>query len=196
MTKPLRAVFLDRDGVLVEDEGPLCDPERIRVLQGVADGLKRLKEAGFLLVGVSNQTVVARGLLDEAGVVALQGQIEDQIESLGGPRLDRFYFCPHHPEATVDAYRQRCTCRKPSDGLLRRAQRDDAVDLAASFLVGDRPSDVAAGASAGCQTVWVHTGRHSDAPIVSDLPVDAASADHECAGLAEAVEWILSGDAA
>lgn len=190
-----RAVFLDRDGVLVEDRGPLVDRSQIRVLPGVARALRDLHDAGHRLFVVSNQTVVARGLLDEAEVRALHAEIQRALVVDGAPVLDGFYFCPHHPHADVARYRGTCDCRKPSPGLIAQACAEHGLDATTSVMVGDRPSDIVAGARAGCRTVWVQTGRHVDAPIVVDGGFEAATPDHACADLEAAARWILRGAA-
>jgi len=187
----LRAIFLDRDGVLIEDVDLLDHPARIRILPGVAEALARLKEAGFLLLVVSNQPVVARGLLDEEGVRALQRTVEARLTGLGAPALDGFYFCPHHPRATLPAYRGACECRKPKPGMLLRAAAEHGVDPAMSFMVGDRPTDLHAGARAGCRTIWVQTGRHGDPVIEGAGPLPTLQPDWVCEGLPEAARWIL-----
>jgi D-glycero-D-manno-heptose 1,7-bisphosphate phosphatase len=189
----LKAVFLDRDGVLIEDGGLLVDPAGIRLLPDVPQALVQLKMAGFRLVVVSNQTVVARGLLDEDGVRRIEAAVETQLRDGGGPNLDGFYFCPHHPQADVPAYRRVCACRKPAPGMLLRAAAEQGLELPSCFMVGDRPSDVAAGAKAGCRTVLVQTGRHADRPIAGVSEADLAVApDFVCAGLPEAAAWIVA----
>ncbi|MBL9138286.1 MAG: HAD family hydrolase [Verrucomicrobiales bacterium] len=188
-----RAVFLDRDGILIRDDGVVSRLEGIDVLPGVPSALKRLKEAGLALPVVSNQSVVARGVLTESEVKELQAEVERRILQAGGPALDGFYFCPHHPKGTLEAYRSHCDCRKPGIGLLTRAAGDLGVDLQSSFMVGDRPTDIVAGRRAGCRTVWVQTGQHA-APLIETaepMPADV-QADHVCADLAAAVDWILS----
>jgi D-glycero-D-manno-heptose 1,7-bisphosphate phosphatase len=190
-SRPRRAVFLDRDGVLVEDAGLLTDPADIRILPGVPEALGRLRAAGFLLVVVSNQAVVARGLLDLAAMEALHREVETRLRAAGAPALDGFYYCPHHPHATLAAFRADCPCRKPRPGLLLRAAKDLELDLAGSFMVGDRPTDLLAGIRAGCRTVWVRTGQHLAEPIqTSEKLGDLPRADWECADLAGASEWI------
>ena len=160
-----RAVFLDRDGVLIEDRGPLADPDCIAILPGVPEALARFRRAGYRLLVVSNQTVVSRGLLDERAMFELQGVVEGRIRAAGGPALDGFYPCVHHPSATRPEYRRQCDCRKPAPGLLRRAAEEHGVTLEQSLMVGDRPSDVAAGRAAGCATVQLRTGQHEAPPI-------------------------------
>lgn len=189
-----RGVFLDRDGVLIEDRGLLVSADDIVVADGAPQALRRLKEAGFRLVVVSNQTVVARGLLDVPEVIALEREIERRIEAEGDARLfDGFYFCPHHPKANVMAYRQSCDCRKPAPGLLRDASAALGIDLRASLMVGDRPSDVLAGKRAGCRTIQLMSGRHLDAPIEVDGGFQPVGPDFICASWDEAAEQILGG---
>jgi len=186
------AIFLDRDGVLIEDVHLLTNPRDIRVLEGVPQALRSLKEAGFQLIVISNQTVVARGLITEQEVCTINAEMEHPLEQAGGPRLDGFYFCPHHPNATLPAYRIACECRKPRPGLLLRAAREHNLDLSACFLVGDRITDIIAGARAGCRTVLVQTGKHQEPPIETVEPLDeSVQPDYTCANLSEAARWIL-----
>ena len=171
------AVFLDRDGVLIEDRGLLVDPAGIHILPGVPTALRKLKEAGFFLAVVSNQAVVARGLISPSDLDALNARIRGLLEAAGAPPLDAAYFCPHHPEAALPQYRVICDCRKPRPGSLLRAAREHGLDLPASFMVGDRMTDVAAGAAAGCRTVLVQTGQH-DAPPIVMAPTQGAPCGH------------------
>ena len=187
-----RAVFLDRDGVLVHDDGYLLRENQIRLMDGVAAPLGRLKAAQLLLVVVSNQASVARGLISEREVDRLNEQMADRIEKIGGPRLDASYYCPHHPHADLEEYRAACSCRKPRPGMILRAATEHGLDARASFLVGDRMTDIAAGAAAGCRTVLVTCGRHEAPPIVTVDPIDDCRPDHVCADLQTACDWILS----
>jgi D-glycero-D-manno-heptose 1,7-bisphosphate phosphatase len=192
-TPPIRTAFLDRDGVLVEDIDWLSRPEQIRVLPGVPEALVRLAQAGFQLVVVTNQPIVARGLLSEEQLQSLHLTLAEQLAAAGAPLLTRFYYCPHHPKATLPAYRLDCDCRKPKPGLLLRAARDFSLDLAASFMVGDRMSDIAAGAAAGCRTILVQTGKHLAPPIQTSTPLDPLlQPDWTCADLPAATQWILN----
>ena len=187
------AVFLDRDGVLVEDIGAHADPTRFRLLDDVPDALTRLAAAGYVLVVISNQTVVARGLANESEVDAANAELDRKIVASGGRAPDRHYYCPHHPKATVEAYRVNCDCRKPAPGLLIRAAADLRIRLDASFMIGDRITDVAAGRSVGCRTILVRTGRHDDPPIVTSVPLPSdVAADHVADGLSTAVDWLLT----
>jgi D-glycero-D-manno-heptose 1,7-bisphosphate phosphatase len=186
-----RAVFLDRDGVLVDDQGFLVRAEQINLLEGVPAALRELKAAGMFLVMVSNQAVVARGWITENELIRLNCVVLDRIVSAGGPRLDAVYYCPHHPEATLPEYRVACQCRKPRPGMLVQAAAEHSLDLKASFLVGDRMSDIAAGSAAGCRAVLVTCGRHDAPPIVTVDPPGVCRPDHTCFNLQAAAEWIL-----
>lgn len=174
------AVFLDRDGVLLDDA--------LDVMPGAPEALRALHDAGFALVVVTNQTVVSRGLATEEEVAEVHRRLREQL-----PELDAFYVCPHHPNADVERYRVECDCRKPRPGLLLRAADELDLDLAKSWMVGDRVSDVAAGAAAGCRTILLRTGAHDEPPIVSPDPIDPElRADAECDTLAEAVARIAA----
>jgi len=186
------AVFLDRDGVMVEDCDLITSPEQFSVLPGVPEALARLRGAGFALVVVSNQAVVARGLATEEEVEQLNRHLERMLVRAGAPYLERWYFCPHHPAATLPAYRVDCACRKPRPGMLERAARELDLDLKASFMVGDRWTDVVAGARAGCRTVLLETGRHLAPPIqTSELIEVALRPDAIREGLREAAGWMI-----
>jgi D-glycero-D-manno-heptose 1,7-bisphosphate phosphatase len=186
-----RAVLLDRDGVLVPDDGVLTDPARLTLLPGAAAALARLEAAGWRLAVVTNQPVVARGLIDETGLATVHRRLIELILAEGGPRIDGIYACPHHPEATLPAYRVACDCRKPRPGLLLRAAHDLALDITACWMVGDRPSDIAAGRAAGCRTILVESGRHRDPPIRGSGYEAGTEADHRCRDLSEAAGIIL-----
>jgi D-glycero-D-manno-heptose 1,7-bisphosphate phosphatase len=187
-----RAVFLDRDGVLIEDINLLTRVDQLRLLPGVPAALRALRGARFRLVVVSNQTVVARGLATEQDVFTLNTCLQRLLIQAGGPPLDAWYFCPHHPQATLPAYRLDCDCRKPKPGLLLRAARDCQLKLSASIMVGDRITDIVAGARAGCRTIMVRTGMHAQPPIETSEPLDASvQPDYICPNLAAAVRWIL-----
>ncbi len=187
------AVFFDRDGVLIRDVDLLTDRRDIYVLEKIAETLQKLKGAGFKLLVVTNQTVVARGLASAAEVDALNQEMERQIQQKGGPHFDGIYVCPHHPNATLVEYRKVCECRKPQPGLFFQAAREHEIDLPHSFMVGDRITDIIAGAKAGCRTVLVQTGKHSAAPIETSDPLDlSVQPDYICADLSEAAKWILN----
>ena len=187
-----RAVFLDRDGVIIEDVDLLVDVARLRILTGVPLALLTLHQRGFRLIVISNQTVVARGLATEADVEKINNELNLRLIAASGSGVDQFYICPHHPDATVPTYRVNCDCRKPKPGLILQAAKEHRLDLGASFVVGDRITDIIAGAKAGCRTILVQTGRHAAPPIKTTEPIDPSiKPDHVCADLGTAADWIL-----
>ena len=139
------AVFLDRDGTLIEDVGYPRDPETVRLVDGAPEALAALRRAGFALVVVSNQSGIGRGFVTREEAKAVHERFLRELRARG-VELDDVRYCPHTPE---DA----CTCRKPATGLLLDAARELGLDLARSFMVGDKPDDVEAGRAAGCRTV-------------------------------------------
>jgi D-glycero-D-manno-heptose 1,7-bisphosphate phosphatase len=188
-----RAAFLDRDGVLIADVGLLVDPAEIDVLAGVPEALSALAAAGYALVVVTNQTVVARGLVTEAELERLHAALRERLLACGAPEMDATYVCLHHPNATLAEYRRDCDCRKPKPGLLLRAADELGLDLAASALIGDRQSDVIAGSLAGCATVLVRSGAHAAPAIETTLKLAGAIEPHHvCADFAEAARWIIA----
>jgi D-glycero-D-manno-heptose 1,7-bisphosphate phosphatase len=153
-----RAIFLDRDGTLNEDLGYTHEVARLKMLPGVVAGLTQLAALGFRLVIVTNQSGVARGRFSEEDMrrfnAALCGRLAD-----AGIEIAAVYHSPYHPTEGVGPYRRDSECRKPRPGMFLSAARDLALDLPASFAIGDKISDVAAGRAAGCHTILVQTGR-------------------------------------
>lgn len=187
-----KAIFLDRDGVIVADRDRALVDADLEILPSAATALAVLAQAGWTLVVVTNQPVVARGLIDEAGLAALHRRLAERLVDGGAPQLSHWYACPHHPEATLPAYRQDCACRKPRPGLLHQAAADLGLDLAASWMVGDRLSDVAAGLRAGCRTILVESGKHTEAPIRSaDPPRPQEQPQFRVRDLAEAARILV-----
>jgi D-glycero-D-manno-heptose 1,7-bisphosphate phosphatase len=173
---------LDRDGTLIEEAGYLDRLDRIRFFPYSVDAVRLLERAGFAVVVVTNQSGVARGLFDERFVAAAHDRIAQALAS-GGAAVDAFYYCPHHPDGSVAAYRCACDCRKPKPGLLHRAASDLDLVLDRSFVVGDRAADIEAGLTVGAPGVLVRTGygcghesraRASGAAIVDNL-IDAVA---------------------
>lgn len=136
------AVFLDRDGTIIVDDGYLADPSRVRLVEGAADALRSLAARGALLVVVSNQSGIARGYFERAALDAVHARMTELLEA-EGIRLHASYYCEHGPD-------DGCACRKPLPGMLLRAAEEHDIDLAASVMIGDKPSDVEAGRAAGC----------------------------------------------
>jgi D,D-heptose 1,7-bisphosphate phosphatase len=149
-----KAVFLDRDGTLIEDRHYQFRTNNLQLLEGVTDGLRALKNAGYRLVVITNQSGVARGYYDEAQVQAVHNALQQMLAEQG-VQVDAFYYCPHHVEGQVEAYAVDCDCRKPKPGMLLQAANDQGLDLAQSWMIGDIDDDVKAGQKAGCRTVLI-----------------------------------------
>jgi D-glycero-D-manno-heptose 1,7-bisphosphate phosphatase len=151
-----RAVFLDRDGTLIEDGIYLSDPERVVLLPGTAAALSDLRDAGFMLVVVTNQSGIARGLFSEDDYHAVAQRLDDVLAEAGSP-ADATMYCPHHPD-----FGPACECRKPATGMNRQAAAELGLDLADSYYVGDRVRDVAPARELGGVGVLVRTGYGGD----------------------------------
>ena len=184
-----RAVFIDRDGTLIEEAGYLSSLDRLEFFPYTVDAVRQLNRAGFTLVVITNQAGIARGIVKEDFVTAAHRHISDRMEA-GGARIDAYYHCPHHPDGIVESLRIACECRKPQPGLIRRAAKDLAIDLAGSFTIGDRWHDIQAGRTAGTRTVLVRTGygRREE-----ETPRDRIGADVIADNLAAAAAAILTG---
>jgi D-glycero-D-manno-heptose 1,7-bisphosphate phosphatase len=163
VTTGRRAAFLDRDGVLNEDHGYVWRIEDFHWLPGVIGALQRLQQAGFALVVITNQSGIARGLYGLEELDDLHTHMRQQLQ-LHGVSLAGVYACPHHPEGTRPGYARACDCRKPQPGMILQAARELELDLAASCLFGDKPSDVDAGRAAGVGRCWLLGERQADAP--------------------------------
>ena len=151
------AVFIDRDGTISEEVGYVNHPSRYRVFPYAAEAVKLLNEAGWLAVLVTNQAGVARGYFKEELIGEVHKVLAAEL-GRGGARLDAVYYCPHHPTVGEPPYRFDCDCRKPRPGLIRRAAADLGVELARSWMVGDRYSDTELARNAGVRAAFVLTG--------------------------------------
>lgn len=151
------AVFVDKDGTLVEDVPYSADPARMVAVPEAVEALGALARAGFAVVVVSNQSGVARGLFPESALAGVRARIAELLAA-AGVELAGFYYCPHHPQGRVTRFAMRCPCRKPAPGMLLEAASDLGLDLSASWMVGDILDDVEAGRAAGCRTVLLDRG--------------------------------------
>jgi D-glycero-D-manno-heptose 1,7-bisphosphate phosphatase len=183
-------VFLDRDGTVNEYVGLLSGPEQLKLVPGVTEGLKKLHDAGALLVLTTNQPVVARELVDEEGLAEIHTRLQELLTA-EGVQLDAVYYCPHHPEtghpeAQNPRYRRECECRKPKPGMILEAADHLDIDLSASYAIGDSTRDIAAAEAAGCVPVLVRTGvAGEDGTCPEATPAFVAD------DLAGAAAWIL-----
>jgi D-glycero-D-manno-heptose 1,7-bisphosphate phosphatase len=182
-----RAVFLDRDGTIIEEVGYLDRPERVEFFPWTIDAIRVLNRAGFAVVLVSNQSGIARGFFTEAVVDAVHQRMETMLAA-GGARIDAYYYCPHHPDGKVQALARVCDCRKPARGLVDRAVAQFGIDPARSFVVGDRWLDVGLARAVGASGVLVRTG-YGDSE--ERKPPQGLTADAVVDNLMAASSWIL-----
>ena len=153
------AIFLDRDGVINVDTGYVYLVDDFKFIDGVIDALLQLKQKGYLLVVVTNQSGIARGLFTEEQFMSLTEWMDWSLADRGVD-LDGIYFCPHHPSEGSDQYRKSCTCRKPGPDMLLDAVKHLDIDLTRSYMVGDKPSDMKAAINAGvAHEILVETGK-------------------------------------
>lgn len=185
-----KAVFLDRDGTVNEEVGYMTDLEKLRLIPGAGRAIRRLNDAGFKVVLVTNQSGVARGFFPEELVHEAHERIDEMLRS-DGARIDAVYYCPHHPTAGNSHYTRECQCRKPKTGLIDRAVQDLDIDISSSYMIGDKWSDVELGHRAGVQAVLVRSGFAPDDP--GNQRADRLKEpDFSARDLAEAAEWIIN----
>lgn len=157
----MKAVFLDKDGTLIENVPFNVDPHKMRFAPCAEEALVRLHALGYALFIVSNQPGVALGHFDESALSTVERHLRAMLSTLH-VSLTGFYYCPHHPDGRVMSYTTACRCRKPAPGLLLRAAEIHGIDLARSWLIGDILDDVEAGMRAGCKTILVDNGNETE----------------------------------
>jgi D,D-heptose 1,7-bisphosphate phosphatase len=193
----MRAVFLDRDGVINElvyhqEVGVIDSPftvEQFRLLPGVGDAIKRLREGGYKVVLVSNQPGIAKGHMSTETFAKIRKRMKGDLAKEGA-FIDGEYYCFHHPEARVEWFKINCGCRKPSPGLLLQASRDLEIDLSQSWMIGDGLSDIKAGKSAGTRTILLGRMKCELCHLMGE---EDARPDAIAANLSEAAQFILKG---
>jgi D-glycero-D-manno-heptose 1,7-bisphosphate phosphatase len=181
------AVFLDRDGTMLEEAGYLDRLDKVAFFPYATDAVRLLNRGGYKVIVITNQSGVGRGMYSEEFVRRTHELMTARLAA-GGARVDGYYYCPHHPDSTLDRYRIDCDCRKPAPGMLRQAASELRLDLSRSFTVGDKWTDVAVGAAAGAKGILVRTGYGQGveaAPPAGIAPAFVAD------NVAAAVAWIL-----
>ncbi len=186
------AVFLDRDGTLVEEAGYIDRVDRIVLFPFAIDAVRLIHRAGYLAVVVTNQGGVAKGLIPESFLAEGRQFLEDRLAE-GGERLDGYYYCPHLPDADIEKFRLDCTCRKPRTGMIDQAARELDIDVRRSVVVGDKVMDVQLGHNAGARGILVRTGYGVSEAV---RPHGGSPADAVCRDLIDAVVWLLDHPAA
>jgi len=170
-----KAVFLDRDGTLIEDRGYICSFPQVGFFTFAAAAVRAMNDAGYLVIVVSNQSAVARGICSEKELKLLHRRLQDHFKKAGAA-IAAFYYCPFLPEGTISRYRQDSPLRKPAPGMLLQAAHDFNLDLPACFMIGDKTDDILAGKGAGCRTMLVRTGQGRNSEI--SLPHIGARPDY------------------
>ncbi len=183
------AIFFDRDNTLIACDGYLGDPEKVVLVDGAAQAVARARQLGYVTVIVSNQSGVARGMFDEDAVHAVNAKLDEMLLSVHpGAVIDRHSFCPYHPEGTVAQYRHDSLLRKPKPGMILEAARTLALDLSRSWVIGDAPRDIEAGAAAGCRTVLFQDPKLEKSPAaIAEMTVQP---EKIVTTLREAIEYI------
>jgi len=185
-----RAIFLDRDGTLNEEDGPITSPERFRLYNFAAEAVRLINQSGWKAIVLTNQSGVARDYFSEATLIEIHERMEESLR-LQGARIDAIYYCAHHPDYGSPTYRLDCDCRKPKPGLAERAARDFNLDLNRCYSIGDRYRDIEAGYAVGARGVMVMTGL-GRGEYETDRRCWPRQPDHVADDLLEAVKWILA----
>ncbi|KAA1195202.1 D-glycero-beta-D-manno-heptose 1,7-bisphosphate 7-phosphatase [Photorhabdus heterorhabditis] len=175
MTQSIPAVFLDRDGTINIDHGYVHEIDDFQFIDGVIEAMIELKKMGYALVLVTNQSGIARGIFNEEQFLQLTEWMDWSLADRGVD-LDGIYYCPHHPDATEGQYKKGCDCRKPQPGMLLEAQKELSIDMAASYMVGDKLEDMQAATTAKVGTkVLVRTGKlvTNEAEQAADLVINS-----------------------
>ncbi len=179
------AVFLDRDGTINKEKNYLHRIEDFEFIPGIPQALKKLQDAGFLLVVVTNQSGVARGYFSLAQVHRLHDHIGLLLNDYG-VKIDGFYICPHHHTKGFPPFNIACDCRKGKPGMLLQAAGDLAINLSRSYMIGDKKADLQAGITAGCHSLLVRTGYGMQVDLSGEITCDGSFRD-----LPEAADYIL-----
>jgi D-glycero-D-manno-heptose 1,7-bisphosphate phosphatase len=181
------AVVLDRDGTLSEERGYIDRLELLEIFPWTSDAIRLLNRAGFVVVVITNQSAIGRGIIDLPFLQTVHDAFDRHL-ARSGARVDRYYFCPHHPDARLPEYRMVCRCRKPEPGMIEQATTELGLDPSRSFMVGDRLIDVACGHAAGVRSVLVRSGHSAHS---GEAPPGLSEPDAILNNLMEAVGWIL-----
>jgi len=181
-----RAVFLDRDGTVIKDKHYLSDPEGVELFPGVPRALRDLRDEGYQLVIVTNQSGVGRGYMTEADVEAVHDRLRDRLGE-EGINLTDIYYAPYHEDADDPQYRRNRYDRKPRPGMIETAVDEHEIDAGNSYMIGDKESDLVAGRRAGCASILVRTANGPE----TAQSIDPGTVDYVADGLTDATRYIL-----
>jgi len=185
-----RAVFLDRDGTLIKERDFISSTRQVKFIKGITTPLKQLRQAGYKLVIITNQSGVARGIFSETTLRRINQYIRDKLRK-DGIIISRIYYCPHHPDGIIAKYRRKCDCRKPAPGMLHRARRELGVNLKKSWVIGDDRRDIICGKKVGAKTILVLTGKGRKTRRTLK-PDEHRMIDFIAPDINAASEWILT----
>jgi D-glycero-D-manno-heptose 1,7-bisphosphate phosphatase len=183
-----RAVFLDRDGTVNEDVGYPGTYDLVRIYPYSIDAIRRLRQAGFAVVIVTNQSGIGRGFFTEDALVEIHERLVEDLAAAGA-RPDAIYYCPHHPGSTIPGYGPDCRCRKPFPGMALKARDELGIELEGSYMVGDKEEDIRFGLAIGATPVLVLTGYGKG--TLARLRETGLEPAFVAADLGEAADWIL-----
>ena len=181
-----KAVFLDRDGVVIQEPPHyIYRPDQLKLIPRSDDAIKLLNKNNFNVVIVTNQAGIAKGYYLEKDAIMFNQLMKEELER-SDAHIDAIYYCPHHPEATIKRYRINCDCRKPKSGMFKKAERELNIDLKQSFIIGNKKSVIDAGKDVGCKAIMVLTGYGKEESKIKNIDYDFIAND-----LYSAVEYIL-----
>jgi len=183
-----KAVFLDRDGTINKDVNYLNHPDQVELIAGSAEAVKLLNDNGFMVVVITNQSGVARGIIDEEKLPLIKKRLCSLLKE-SGAKIDGYYYCPHYPEGKIKKYAIKCDCRKPQPGMLKSAAEDLDIDLGKSYVVGDKICDVELGRNGGAVAIMVKTGYGAAEAAKCDPPPD-----YTAENLIDAAQWIIKNN--
>jgi len=183
------AIFFDRDNTLIRNDGYLGDPAGVVLVDGAADAVARLRSFGYAIVTFSNQSGVGRGMFTEDAVRAVNAKMDELlVQQNAGAIIDAHEFCPYHPDATVEAYRQDSDLRKPKPGMILKAAEEMGLNLSQSWVIGDAPRDIEAGRAAGCKTILFHDSKLPPSEAAREAAI--GEPDYAVTSLRRAVEVV------
>jgi D-glycero-D-manno-heptose 1,7-bisphosphate phosphatase len=186
------AVFLDRDGTLNVEKGYIRNVDDLELISGVAQAIRRLNDAGILAILVTNQTGAARGFYDVEHIRALNDRVATLLKEQANAHLDAMFYCPHLAKGVVEAYAIECACRKPEPGMIQQAiSQFPDIDLAKSYVLGDKASDVVFAHNAGCQGILLKTG-YGKRVLAGKYQALEKEPHFVCDDLPQAVDLIMS----
>lgn len=183
-------IFIDRDGTINDEVDFLRNPDQLKLIPRSAEAITELNRLGLRIFILTNQSGIARGILTEDDLRGIHARLLQMLESRNA-RVDRIYYCPHHPEGSIKQYSIECDCRKPKTGMLQKAAKEYGIDLSRSYIIGDKMTDIQAGNNCGARAILVLTGYGKTE--LEDCRKNGAGLDHVADDLYDAVQFIKRG---